>query len=94
MTQGALALGNEDPTAGHIKAYSESLARKFAGMPTEERFAWGFSEETMYALSENGIAFIPIWGMLFNKCGWSCSYFTGYDYVRDAYTAALASTRP
>lgn len=92
VVQAALALGNEDPTAKHVKAYSEGLARKFAGMPTEERWAWGFSEETMYARSENGIAFIPVWGMLFNKCGWACSYFTGYDYVRDAYTAALADS--
>lgn len=92
VVQAALALGNDDPTAKHVKAYAEGLARKFAGMPTDERFAWGFSEETMYARSENGIAFIPVWGMLFNKCGWACSYFTGYDYVRDAYTAALADS--
>lgn len=88
VVQAALALGNEDPTPGHIAAYTEGLARKYAGLPTDEH--WGYYSERLYAKSENGIAFIPVWGMLFNKCGWACSYFTGYDYLRDAYSAALA----
>jgi ClpP class serine protease len=88
VVQAALALGNDDPTAGHIAAYTEGLARKYAGLPTDEQ--WAYYGEKLYAKSENGIAFIPVWGMLFNKCGWACAYFTGYDYLRDAYSAALA----
>jgi ClpP class serine protease len=88
VVQAALALGNEDPTASHIAAYTEGLARKYAGLPTDEQ--WIYYDENLYARSENGIAFIPVWGMLFNKCGWACSYFTGYDYLHDAYAAALA----
>ena len=88
VVQAALALGNEDPTAAHVAAYTEGLARKYAGLPSGER--WAYYDEKLYAKSENGIAFIPVWGMLFNKCGWACSYFTGYDYLRDAYSAALA----
>lgn len=90
VVQAAIALGNDDPTRGHVAAYAQSLSRKFAGMPTDAQWAWGFSEESLYARSDNGVAFIPVWGMLFNKCGWACSYFTGYDYIRDAFSAALA----
>lgn len=88
VVQAALALGNNDPTAGHIVAYTEALSRKSAGLPTDEQ--WAYYDEKLYAKSDNGIAFIPVWGMLFNKCGWACSYFTGYDYLHDAYAAALA----
>ena len=88
VVQAALALGNDDPTSEHIAAYAEGLARKSAGLPTDEQ--WAYYDEKLYARSENGIAFIPVWGMLFNKCGWACSYFTGYDYLHDAYAAALA----
>jgi capsid assembly protease len=88
VVQAALALGNDDPTAAHISAYTEGLARKYAGLPTDEQ--WAYRDEKLYARSENGIAFIPVWGMLFNKCGWACAYFTGYDYLHDAYAAALA----
>lgn len=88
VVQAALALGNEDPTPAHIAAYTEALARKTAGLPTDEQ--WAYYDEKLYARSDNGIAFIPVWGMLFNKCGWACAYFTGYDYLQDAYSAALA----
>lgn len=90
VVQAALALGNEDPTAEHIASYTAGLARRYAGLPTDQQ--WAFYDEKLYAKSDNGLAFIPVWGMLFNKCGWACAYFTGYDYLRDAYSAALADT--
>lgn len=90
VVQAALALDNEDPTAEHIAAYTTALERRYAGLPTDGQ--WAFYDEKLYAKSENGVAFIPVWGMLFNKCGWACAYFTGYDYLRDAYAAALADS--
>jgi signal peptide peptidase SppA len=36
-----------------------------------------------------GIAIIPIQGTLVNRCGWACSWVTGYDYVQMAVLDAM-----
>lgn len=87
VVQAGLAL-KDDPTAAHIQAYAAGLTRKMAGLPTDQHFV--YHAERLYARSDNGLAFIPVWGALFNKCGWACPYFTGYDYLADAFLAALA----
>lgn len=44
--------------------------------------------EKPFAFS-NGVAVIPIHGILINKMSWGSSYATGYDYIRNLYNAAI-----
>lgn len=83
----------EDPTSKHIAAYVEGLNKASLGMPTDDRWYWGPSEDSMYALSDNGVAFIPVWGTLINRFGWACPFLTGYNYVSNALSSALADSR-
>jgi signal peptide peptidase SppA len=92
IVQAGIGLGNDDPTKLHMTAYVQQLNRAMVGMPTDERWAWGFGDDSLYARSDNGVACIPVWGMLINRCGWACSYFTGYDFIQNAYSAAQADS--
>lgn len=38
----------------------------------------------------DGVAIIPIHGLLINRLSWSCSYATGYNFIRSQRMAALA----
>lgn len=38
----------------------------------------------------DGVAIIPIHGLLINRLSWSCSYMTGYNFIRSQRLAALA----
>lgn len=38
----------------------------------------------------DGVAIIPIHGLLINRLSWSCSYATGYNFIRSQRNAALA----
>jgi signal peptide peptidase SppA len=45
--------------------------------------------EKCFAYSD-GVAIIPIHGLLINRLSWSCSYATGYNFIRSQRMAALA----
>jgi signal peptide peptidase SppA len=47
------------------------------------------SREKCFAYSD-GVAIIPIHGLLINRLSWSCSYATGYNFIRSQRMAALA----
>jgi signal peptide peptidase SppA len=90
VVRAALALGNNDPTEAHIRGYAAGLAKRRMGLPTDDSSF--YYDDKLYAKSDSGMAFIPVWGYLFNKCDWACSGFTGYDFVQSAYSAALADS--
>jgi len=48
-----------------------------------------FDERKPFVFS-NGVAIIPVTGLLVARCGWSCSYMTGYDFIREQMNAALS----
>lgn len=40
-----------------------------------------------------GVAIIPIHGLLINRCSWSCSWLTGYEFVLSALQDAMDNPR-
>jgi len=49
----------------------------------------GYTEQDKPFVFHNGIAYIPITGMLINRYSYSWGYVTGYNFVRAQLTAAL-----
>lgn len=64
----------------------------FAARQVEILSSYGYNEplspDKPFAYAE-GIAFIPIHGMLVNRMSWSYSFATGYNFIRSQMNAAL-----
>lgn len=71
----------------------DSLQAAFAAWQTEILANYGFRSEQPTGKSfayADGVAIIPIHGLLLNRMSWSCSYATGYNFVRSQRRDAVA----
>lgn len=74
-----------------IAACDDNADDGFAARKMQIITAYGYSESQdrkPFAYS-NGIAFIPVTGLLINRCSWSWSFATGYNFIRNQLNAAL-----
>lgn len=70
-----------------------SLRAAFTAWQTEILSNYGFRPEQPSAKPfayADGVAIIPIHGLLLNRMSWSCSYATGYNFIRSQRLAAVA----
>jgi len=73
---------------------TSQMREAFEGRCREILSSYGYECETPsiekpFAFA-NGIAFIPIHGLLINRLSWSWSFATGYNFIRSQHNAALA----
>lgn len=68
------------------------MKANFSARCTEIVSSYGFQpvEQSKPFAYADGVAIIPIHGLLVNRMSWSCSYATGYNFIRSQRLAALA----
>lgn len=68
------------------------LKPTFAARCAEIVMAYGFepAEQSKPFAYADGVAIIPVHGMLINRMSWSYSFATGYNFIRSQMEAALA----
>lgn len=78
----------------HLIADSEREARDPGAVPFDEMCAaaYGFSvtDRTKPFVFSNGMAFIPVQGLLLHRYNYAWEGATGYEYIRQRFDAALA----
>lgn len=68
------------------------MRENFAARQLEILAGYGFQpvEQSKPFAYADGVAIIPIHGMLINRMSWSYSFATGYDFIRSQMNAALS----
>lgn len=88
--------GSAAEIAAHLREIAAivpaDMKANFAARQVEILSSYGYSNdnhlEKPFAYAE-GIAFIPVHGMLVNRMSWSYSFATGYNFIRSQMNAAL-----
>lgn len=96
--RGALISPDYSNIAADLKEIAATdFAALSAAIPLRQRelvASYGLTpsvQDKPFAFS-NGVAIIPVHGILLNKMNWGSSYATGYNYIRNLYQAAEADS--